>query len=191
MRRWIVKFFCHFSDRISHTCVCAKIYCSFRDILKVIVSVCYSNIMYWHQHVTCLCTSFSFYRILVFSISFFLHALAECQQNPPKVNDENDNRFFIYVDRISSICHAIRSRTHYDELLSLCQNVEYCLCRCERLANQKKKMLKLACMPNCSQVFSSLLRVLGSDHRMWLKRGVGTIFNLFHLAFLIANGHMT
>ena len=24
---------------------------------------------------------------------------------------------------------------------------------------------------------------------MWLKRGVGTIFNLFHLAFLIVNGH--
>ena len=38
-----------------------KYIAGFRDLLESYCQSYYSNIMYWHQHITYLCTSFSFY----------------------------------------------------------------------------------------------------------------------------------
>ena len=141
-------------------CVCAKINCSFRELLKVLFSVCYSNIMYWHQHITCLCTSFSFYWILVFPISFFLLALGECQQNPPKVNlmmkmtTVSSSTWITFHRSVTlfALEHIMMNFFLFARMLSIASVVV------KGWQTKKKCLSLLACAwSNCSQVFSLLL----------------------------------
>ena len=112
------------TEFLVHVCV-QKYTAVFRDIFES-----YSQCLLFQHHVLAptyyVPLHLSFFLLnFGFSISFFLLALGECQQNPPKVNDENDNRqttirqvrrwivnfFCQFCDRISRTCVCVQKYT--------------------------------------------------------------------------------
>ena len=110
--------------------------------LKVIVSVYYSNIMYWHQHITYLLHLIFFLLHFVFFFFFLLFTGTGWKSTEP-----TQSKWWRMM-KMTAVSSSTWIAIHRSVMLfalehiimycfpSLCQNVECCPGCCERLANR-------------------------------------------------------